>query len=134
LLLTSATIFLYQEKMKLNSTQISERILMVMQNLNCSQKEFARRLQITQPAVSKYLNGRIPPANVLLKLAKITNTSIEWILTGQHESSPKPAYIAEPMADYQLHSRLLDKIQSLPEPIKIQIINLIDQIDKIVKK
>jgi transcriptional regulator with XRE-family HTH domain len=120
--------------MKLNSTQISERILMVMQNLNCSQKEFARQLQITQPAVSKYLNGRIPPATVLFKLAKITNTSIEWILTGQHKSSPKPGYIAEPMTHYQIHSKLIDKIQSLPEPIKIKIINLIDEIDKIVKK
>jgi transcriptional regulator with XRE-family HTH domain len=117
--------------MELNKTQISERIFNLMHDLKCNQKEFAKILQITQPAVSKYLSGRIPPANVLLKLAQLSNTSIEWILTGKTFS--KSGFVAESIAGYHVTNRLTEEIQSLPEAIKIQITNLINEIHKIVK-
>ncbi len=44
----------------------------------------AQLLDATQPAVHKYENGIMPEMKRLLKLARIGNTSIEWILTGRH--------------------------------------------------
>jgi len=44
----------------------------------------AELLGATQPAVHKYENGILPEVKRLLELARIGNTSIEWILTGRH--------------------------------------------------
>src|SRR5262245_59978896 len=44
----------------------------------------AELLGATQPAVHKYENGILPEVKRLLELARIGQTSIEWILTGRH--------------------------------------------------
>ena len=117
--------------MELDPIQISKRVYHLMQNLNYNQKEFAKALNITQPAVSKYLNGRIPPANVLLQLAEISRKNIEWILTGQ--SSIKPGYVAEKHANYTIQSPLSKKIERLPESIKKNLENLVDQMNELLQ-
>ncbi|MBV9216922.1 MAG: hypothetical protein JO053_12175 [Acidobacteria bacterium] len=40
-------------------------------------------LNISYQAAKNYLNGRLPNAEVLLALARVTPYSIHWILTGQ---------------------------------------------------
>ena len=124
--------YIKRDRMKLDPIKISERISIIMQNLNYSQKEFARYLSITQPAISKYLNGRIPPAGVLLHIALIAKTNIEWILTGK--TAIKQGNVAEPPADYHTKNNLARRIESLPKPLRNQIENLIDEFCKIVKK
>ena len=48
-----------------------------------NQKRFAKKLGITQPMVSKYEKGEtIPPAMILLKIAKLGKTTGEKILEG----------------------------------------------------
>jgi hypothetical protein len=44
----------------------------------------AQLLGATQPAVHKYENGILPEVKRLLEIARIGNTSVEWILTGRH--------------------------------------------------
>src|SRR5262245_19660097 len=44
----------------------------------------AQLLGATQPAIHKYENGILPEVKRLLELARIGNTSVEWILTGRH--------------------------------------------------
>ena len=52
-------------------------------DLDLSQKQFAKKLGITQPMVSKYEKGEIiPPAQILLKIAKLGKTTVEMILEG----------------------------------------------------
>ena len=49
-----------------------------------NQDKFARKLAITQSTVSKYEKGEIiPPAQILLKIAKLGETTIEGILEGE---------------------------------------------------
>jgi predicted transcriptional regulator len=48
------------------------------------QWELARLLGTTQSAVHKYEHGVVPEPRRLVELARIGETSIEWVLTGQH--------------------------------------------------
>jgi len=112
--------------MKVNQSQVSKRIFYLMQTLGTNQKSFASLLGVTQPAVSKYLNDRIPPPVVLLKLAQAAGTSIEWILTGQNDIQNQ--VIAEPKAPYESTYNYTQKIALLPISIQSSINTLIDAI------
>jgi transcriptional regulator with XRE-family HTH domain len=62
---------------------ICARMNNIRRQAGMTQKEFAKTLQISQSAVSKYLSGRMPPADVMLNIARLGFTSVEWILTGK---------------------------------------------------
>lgn len=114
--------------MEIKQDLVSKRILYLMKALGLNQKSFAGLLGVTQPAVSKYLKERIPPATVLFKLGQATGTTIEWILTGRHDQ--KKTMVAEPDTNYRSDSDLEHKLSSLPAEIHVQIIALIDSIVK----
>ncbi len=63
--------------------EITGRVNFIRRQNNLTQEQLATELGISQPAVSKYLNERIPPADVLFNLAKLGKTTIEWILSGE---------------------------------------------------
>jgi len=68
----------------LNKTVIGQRIKTLRKAKGMRQWQMAERLGATQPAVHKYENGILPEVKRLLELARIGNTSVEWILTGRH--------------------------------------------------
>jgi transcriptional regulator with XRE-family HTH domain len=73
-----------------------DRIRKIMQKKNLTQQHLSELLEISQPALSNYLKGRMPPADVLYQIARLDNTTVEWLLTGRkleqttsvHESQP----------------------------------------------
>jgi len=71
--------------MNINKKNAGRRIKKIrVIDLDLNQKQFAKKLGITQPMVSKYEKGEIiPPAQILLKIAKLGKTSIEGILEGE---------------------------------------------------
>lgn len=48
--------------------------------------EIARKLGVTDAAVKNYVEGRVPPADVLVTISDLTNCSIHWLLTGEGPS------------------------------------------------
>jgi len=70
--------------MNINKKNAGRRIKKIrVIDLDLNQKQFAKKLGITQPMVSKYEKGEtIPPAQILLKIAKLGETTIEGILEG----------------------------------------------------
>lgn len=68
----------------LDKSVIGERIKALRKTRGLRQWQMAELLGATQPAVHKYENGILPEVKRLLELARIGNTSIEWILTGRH--------------------------------------------------
>lgn len=70
--------------MNINKKNAGRRIKKIrVIDLDLNQKQFAKNLGITQPMVSKYEKGEIiPPAQILLKIAKLGKTTIEMILEG----------------------------------------------------
>ena len=71
--------------MNINKKDAGRRIKKIrVIDLDMSQKQFAEKLGITQPMVSKYEKGEtIPPAQILLKIAKLGKTTVEKILEGE---------------------------------------------------
>jgi predicted transcriptional regulator len=112
--------------MQLSQKDISQRIRWIMHTLNLNQHQLAQQLRITQPAVSKYLVARIPPPAVLLRLAQMAGTTVDWILTGRKESAH--GKVAEKVDLYKTTLSLTDNFQSLPFEVQEQLNTLIDVI------
>jgi transcriptional regulator with XRE-family HTH domain len=68
----------------LNKKEIGKRIKRLRKEKDLKQWQMADILGATQPAIHKYENGILPEVKRLLELARIGNTTIEWILTGRH--------------------------------------------------
>lgn len=66
-------------------TGFSQRLKQLMTQSGFSQEELADFLDISQPSVSNYLSGRIPPAEILYKMSRLFGVSMEFLLTGEHE-------------------------------------------------
>jgi transcriptional regulator with XRE-family HTH domain len=113
--------------MEFNQKEIAERISYLRQVLRINQSEMAILLGVTQPAISKYLNDRVPPPFALLKLARAAGTSIEWILTGVSQDKGVPT-VAEPDEPYILEENIQKKIVRLPKDIQKDLETLIDSI------
>jgi transcriptional regulator with XRE-family HTH domain len=90
---------------------IAARIADVMNQMGYNQQQFAEILGITQPAISNYLKGRIPPAQVLLRLAKLAQVSVDWILTGEDKPADR---VSDSKSGYTFSVTLADKIKKLP--------------------
>jgi transcriptional regulator with XRE-family HTH domain len=68
----------------LNKARIGQRIKHLRKGKGLRQWQMAELLGATQPAVHKYENGILPEVKRLMEIARIGNTSVEWILTGRH--------------------------------------------------
>lgn len=112
--------------MDIDKSKVSERIHEIMQKLNLNQQQLADLLGVTQPAVSKYLSNRIPPANILFKIAQISGKSMEWFLTGNLEFLQYK--VAESKDIYDARLKLEKKITLLPKEIYQRLENLVDTI------
>lgn len=51
---------------------------------------FARRLGISPSTYDYYEAGRVPPAELLVKIAEVGGVDLRWLLTGQAASEPAP--------------------------------------------
>lgn len=45
--------------------------------------ELARSLRLSNSAISTYMDGRVPPAETLVEISRLTGYSIHWLLTGE---------------------------------------------------
>jgi transcriptional regulator with XRE-family HTH domain len=79
--------------------QFSQRFAQVIDAMGVNPTEFARRAKIPQGTVSKCLNGHIPTARILLRIAKLSGKSVDWLLVGA-ESRAGAGYVAESPAGY----------------------------------
>jgi transcriptional regulator with XRE-family HTH domain len=112
----------------INISEVSQRIDLIRRQNGWTQGQLAKALQLSQPAVSKYLKERIPPAETLLRMAKIGNTTIEWILTGQKSYLYQAVKngVAETTVTYDAEYNLAKKIALLPVDIRKAITSIID--------
>ena len=111
---------------QIDQKEVAERITYLMHKMRLNQQQFADLLGVTQPAVSKYLKKRIPPAQVLLKLARASSTTIEWILAGSGDKSS--LRVAEPSIAYSPSLSLEQKFRQLPLPLQNNLENMVDSI------
>ncbi len=113
----------------IDQQNVSRRIEMIRRDKQLTQDQLAAALKLSQAAVSKYLNQRIPSAEALLKLARLGNTSIEWILTGAEyrpASGQQAQTVREPQAAYGSDTDLSEKAAQLPPKARAIVGELID--------
>lgn len=66
---------------------IGRRIRQI-RGFDLTQQQFARMLGVGQAAVSKFEKGQsFPSVEILLRLREYSGRSIDWIVTGEPESS-----------------------------------------------
>ena len=58
----------------------AERLSLLIKETGLSQMEFAFQVGVKQPAISKYLSGRVPKGIQLLDLARYLNVSPDWLV------------------------------------------------------
>lgn len=70
-----------ERKIMITLEQIRERLMESIKNSGLTQTEIARRLNISQPTVGKYLSGRAMPAlDTLANLCKVLDIDANYIL------------------------------------------------------
>jgi len=110
--------------MLVNKKEISQRIQQIMRQMGITQQELADLLGISQPAISLYLKGRVPPAEVLLQLARLGETTVEWLLTGNKDGGENPFAVKEERPVYGNQTALLILWKQLPENIQRDLLAL----------
>lgn len=76
----------------LDNKKISEYIANKRKRLGMTQADVAEKLKISFQAVSKWENGTLPNAEVLVELSKILNTSVDEILLGRDKDNEAYSY------------------------------------------
>lgn len=63
--------------------EIGGRLRCLRERHGLKQKEFAVRLQLTQPTIVRYESGdRAPDAYILMRIARAYNVDLNWLLLG----------------------------------------------------
>lgn len=68
---------------RFNNSDFSDRLKLAIKAADITQKDLADKVKVSKTAMNNYANGRIPEATILLRISKICNTSMEWLLTGE---------------------------------------------------
>jgi len=103
---------------KIELNHVRTRIREVLLHTGYTQQEWAAMLQVSQPSISNYLKGRIPPVEVLSRIADLARIPLETLLfAAEYTTSTEIAGIAENKQEYrqaeivELYNRLPEKIQ-----------------------
>ncbi|MDI6711492.1 MAG: helix-turn-helix domain-containing protein [Bacillota bacterium] len=69
--------------LNVNPDEFSSRLRQALSAIGLKQKEAAQRLGISENALSNYVRGRIPEAEILMGIAQLCDVTVEWLLTGR---------------------------------------------------
>jgi transcriptional regulator with XRE-family HTH domain len=82
------------------NSPFSARLAETIEAMGMSPTEFARRAKIPQGTISKCLGGHVPTARILLRIAKFSGKSVDWLLVGGPAGKAGVPYVAERPATY----------------------------------
>jgi transcriptional regulator with XRE-family HTH domain len=111
-----------------NQLKFKGQLKRLMERERLNQQELAQLLDVCQPAISLYLRGRIPPAEILLKMAQLGNTTVDWLLIGTSSSSV--SRVQEPIPQYGSEHTLLSYWRKLKPEVRSSLLSLMKQLTK----
>ena len=93
-----------------------------------SNKEVAAQAGITLRSLVSYVSGQscMPSADVAVRLAKVLNTSVEYLITGENSKS-----LAE--SSHEESRKLLHVYKNLPEEQQKLLLAVAEDIEKCLK-
>jgi transcriptional regulator with XRE-family HTH domain len=80
--------------------QFSLRLAETIRAMGMSPTQFAYKAKIPQGTISKCLSGHVPTARILLRIAKLTGKSVDWLLLGAVQGKGGAGSVAERPARY----------------------------------
>ena len=87
--------------------KLEEKILQLMREQKLNQKQLAEKALITEASMSKYLSGhRTPRIDVVVKIAKALNTSVNYLLD---TDAPENPYVVASTALARCKDKLTDE-------------------------
>jgi len=114
--------------MAINLKNVKEKIKSVLSNHGYTQQEWAEILNVSQPSVSHYLKGRIPPVEILAKIADIVGIQIESILfPAVYEENRQYSVVKEKSEDYR-QAEILTLFYKLPAKAQKQLLSFLRSI------
>jgi transcriptional regulator with XRE-family HTH domain len=105
--------------------EIGARIKRLRKEAGLRQWQLAELIGATQPAIHMYERGVLPEPKRLLEIARIGNTTVEWILTGHHWENGSTEMQRVPREIYDLAFRFRDYSEEDREALgsALEIIN-----------
>lgn len=82
------------------SKQFSSRLSRAIAGTGLNPTNFAYKSGIPQGTISKCLHGHVPTARLLVRIAKTSGKSIDWLLTGKGPVRFAEGYVAEKSVGY----------------------------------
>ena len=111
---------------------VAHRINLIRKKQKLTQQQLAEVLSVSQPAVSRYVRDRIPPPEVLVELARLGKTTIEWILVGEssfYEHTDSLTVRERENEAYTTERRFTERVTRLPEKARMIIYTLAEMLD-----
>ena len=80
---------------------VVERINHLLKQNNMTAKELVKKLEISKTAMSEWRSGKTKPSiESLLKISKIFDVPIDWLITGQKNITPEHRQIIDRLINY----------------------------------
>lgn len=107
--------------MENRNEQFSNRIISLMRERRINQKQLAEGIDITEAALSRYLNGeRTPRIDVVIKSAAFFDVSIDYILGNETTEN-------NPITFQKLKNVLARQSKSMTSEEKLELMRIINK-------
>ena len=92
--------------------------------------EMARRLAIRPSTYDRYERDRVPPADLLVKIARIANVTLEWLMTGEGPKRPPETGDVE----VETLTRQFQEVISVHPGLRQGVTQLLNWVDRLPKQ
>jgi len=94
---------------------------------NATNKIIGEKIGVAENTVGFYVRGRIPDAEILIKIANVTNRSIDWLLTGDEKEQTQP----DPLINEHVLRSMVRRIihEEMQGRLQIQDLGSVDAFD-----
>lgn len=95
---------------------------------NATNKHIAAKIGVSAPAVQNYLDGRVPPAETLIKIMEVTDCDLHWLLTGRKRSvsTRSQAIFDEELLEQRIREIVREEIAAVSP---VQDLGAVDEFD-----
>ena len=114
---------------------IGQRITQLRAELNMSQNQLAKAMEISRQAVSKWENGQsTPDATKMIKLAEVLNTDVEFLTTGRVAVPSRPPVVVTTVETIEkvVEKPVVQVVEKIVErkvevPVEIPVVEYVDK-------
>ena len=116
-----------KNKTKTDLMPVWERITQAMGT--DQQNEVAKKLGVTPQSVWQWTKGKLPRRDLLVKIAEIGNTTVDWLLSGDEGANPP----VKPVPDHEL-AAMFYKWDELSDDDREELRTLIAMVDREIER